>query len=135
MPRDGHDCLPGLTCLARQHKYIWHSLELYNEARMPRTPSIIDAVTITMRLPGADARWIAHQGKTVGNTALFLRRLVDDARNLYGLPEPIREALQAEAKKLGKDQRDYVVYLLTRRYEDLLREKFRMEAAASKPGR
>ncbi len=92
---------------------------------MPRTPSIIDAVTLTVRLPSSDARWLTHQGKEVGNTALLLRRLVDDARTFYGMPEPIREVLAMDAKRKGTHQREYIIELLTHRYAELLQEKFR----------
>jgi hypothetical protein len=95
---------------------------------MPRTASIIDAVTFTVRLPSADAAWIAREGKAIGNTAIAVRRMVDDARNFYGMPEPIREVLAEDAKKRGKTQRDYVIELLTKRYEELLHAKFKAES-------
>ncbi len=91
---------------------------------MPRTPSIIDAVTFTVRLPSAHAKWLMRQGKDMGNAALFVRQLVSDAMDFFGMPGPIREALEADAKRMGKSQREYVIDCLTRRYEELLKEKF-----------
>ncbi len=98
---------------------------------MPRTASIIDAVTLTVRIPSSDASWISKEGKVAGNTALFLRQLVTDARTFYGMPEPIREVLAADAKSAGKNQRDYVIELLTKRYEELLRVRIRSEGSTS----
>jgi hypothetical protein len=92
---------------------------------MGRTPSIIDGVVFTVRLPSSDANWLAREGKAVGNTAIAVRRMVDDARNFYGMPEPFRETLAEDAKKRGKTQREYIVELLARRCEELMREKIK----------
>ena len=95
---------------------------------MPMTPSIKDGITIGVRVPGTLAKWIAVEGKALGNSSHFLRRLVEDAKDFYGLPLSIKNVLEADAERLGLSQRDYVLHLLSEKYEALLKEKFVAEA-------
>ena len=83
---------------------------------MANTPSILDAVMVAVRLPGADVGWIKAQAKPLGgNFSLVVRQLITDARSFYGLPDPLRDSLLVEAERLGKTPRDYIVHVLAER--------------------
>lgn len=54
-----------------------------------------------------------------------VRALLDDLFTLYGLPRPIRAALEEDMRALGmsaESPREYLVWLLHQRYVDLTRE-------------
>ena len=90
---------------------------------MPKTTSE-DLLSLSVRIPPAIAKQVEgiaeRQGLSVNR---IMRRMVEDALNLMGLPGPIAETLHKDIRALGldaEDPRDYYVYLLTCRYRDLL---------------
>jgi hypothetical protein len=63
----------------------------------------------------------ASQAEAKGEPVTDLvRGIVDDFRTLFGLPGLIVDALDADAKALGLDRRQYLMHLVARRYEDSL---------------
>ena len=90
---------------------------------MPKTTSE-DLLSLSVRIPPAIAGRVeeiaVRQGLSVNR---IMRRMVEDALNLMGLPGPIAETLQKDIQALGmdaEDPRDYYIYLLTCRYRDIL---------------
>lgn len=94
---------------------------------MAKSPSLIEMFALTVRLPVRDQGWIAQQSKEDGTANNVIRQLVEDTRSFYGLPDNIREKLDADAERLGKTRRDYMIHLLSLRYEQLLKDEVRGE--------
>ena len=90
---------------------------------MAKTPSQIDMFALTVRLPVRDQGWITQQSKVDGTGNNVIRQLVEDGRTFYGLPDNIREKLEADAARLGKTRREYIIQLLSLRYEQLFKEE------------
>ena len=100
---------------------------------MANSPSILDAIQISARIPSAEVKHLKEAAKPLGgNLALIIRQLIEDSHTFYGLPDAIREELEADAKRSGKDQRRYVIDLLTRRYAEIIRDG---AASSNAPGR
>lgn len=91
---------------------------------MGKSSSGLSAVPFTIRLSVVDGGWVTMRAKEKETTVNeIFRQLVEDARTLYGFPEPLRDKLAADAKRLGKAlDRDYLLYLLGKRYEELVHE-------------
>jgi hypothetical protein len=90
---------------------------------MAKTPSHIEMFALTVRLPVRDQGWITQQSKEDGTANNVIRQLVEDARTFYSLPDNIRQKLDSDAARLGKTRREYVIHLLSLRYEQLLKEE------------
>lgn len=88
---------------------------------MPKTPSLIEQIQMSVRLPVRDHGWLMSEAKEYGTIVDALRKLVEDGRTFYGLPDNMRDLLDDEAKRLGKTRRDYIVHLLGLRCEELMR--------------
>ena len=99
---------------------------------MPKTPSIIDAIQVTAKLPSTDAKWLYEQGKAGGGAAFVMRQLVANARGMFGLPDPMRKLLEEEAAGLGKSFTQYIVHILALRYEELLSRRLQEEKSQKK---
>lgn len=99
---------------------------------MPKTPSQIEMFALTVRLPVRDQGWITQQSKEDGTANNVIRQLVEDARTFYGLPDVLREQLEAEAGRLGKTRRDYVIHLLSLRAAELLKQSALAPAGSTK---
>jgi len=99
---------------------------------MAKTPSQIEMFALTVRLPVRDQGWVTQQSKVDGTTNNVIRQLVEDARTFYGLPDNIREKLDADAAKLRKTRREYVIHLLSLRYEHMLKEELQKSPSKAK---
>lgn len=103
---------------------------------MANSPSILDAIQISARIPSAEVKHLKEAAKPLGgNVALVIRQLIEDSHTFYGLPDAIREELEADAEKAGKDQRRYVIDLLTRRYAEIIRDGAQAPSASGRPRR
>jgi hypothetical protein len=71
----------------------------------------------TIRLPPECGSWMYDLAEK-GDKSLteLVIGFVDDARTWWGLSEAVGNELRADAKALGLEQRDYVLYLLTNRF-------------------
>lgn len=87
---------------------------------MPKTPYKIEMAAFSIRLPVQLSGWLLGEAKRTGNVNQAIREVLEDARSYYGLPEVLTEPLDAEAKRLGKSRRDYVVHLLSQHAAQLL---------------
>lgn len=95
---------------------------------MGRTPSVAGGLHgLSVRLETAQLAWIAKETKKALTTNGLIRQLIDDAMNLFGLPEPVIEVLREDAKSKGinlssfPEWRQYVIRLLMLRYDALVR--------------
>jgi hypothetical protein len=90
---------------------------------MPKTTGSIEKIQSSVRLTTVDHAWVNVRAKELGTYNEVIVQLVSDARTFYSLPDNIRQKLENDAKAMGKSLRDYVVFLLGKRYEELLREE------------
>lgn len=102
---------------------------------MPRTKSATaDSFVTTVRMSARDGAffnaWASAHGTTLAGV---LRQFAADYRDWFGVPDNLRDALEADAKAMGKDIRDYMVFLLGRRYDEL-REQREEPKRRGKPG-
>jgi hypothetical protein len=75
----------------------------------------------SVRITTAQAGWAQHRATKLGTSFnTVIRELIEDAKSFYGLPEVLREQLEAEAKDLHKEPREYVLHLLTLHAVELL---------------
>ncbi len=90
---------------------------------MAKTPSQIEMFATSLRIPVPDADWArAERGQVTGSFNSSICEAVADARTLFQLPSIIREELERDMEAFGKEwTRDYVIHLLTLRYQALIR--------------
>ena len=50
----------------------------------------------------------------------FIVRLASDVREWFGLPKTMVHAFESDREALGLSQREYLMHLLTRRYEQIV---------------
>jgi hypothetical protein len=91
----------------------------------PRTPSIEDAQSFSVRLPAALVIWVDEMAQAHKiSRAEIVRRLCEDAATWYGLPANIAEVLRQDCRAQGFDDklsRDYILNLLGERYSAIAR--------------
>ena len=91
-----------------------------------------ERAVLSVRFPIPTHRWMTEQADSQGiSTNDFVVRTVEDLRSAFGLPPTMSEALEEDRKALHLGQRDYVMHLLTRRYEQLLTNKPGFDARKS----
>jgi predicted DNA-binding protein len=88
---------------------------------MPKTPFKLETIAYSLRLPVTWAAWVTAQAQRTGNANQALREIIEDAKTFYGLPDVLTEQLDAEAAKLGKSRREYIIHLLSLRAAELLK--------------
>lgn len=100
---------------------------------MPKKPSSgLRSVASTVRFTVVEHQWLMRYIEShpeTGNLNQVLRVLVSDARTWFGLPDMIRSRLEADAKAHGQDMREYVIDVLVRRFEVLVRESVVQEGS------
>lgn len=105
---------------------------------MPKAPSSnLEQIATTIRLSVIEHQRVMRFLDThpeMGNINQVIRLFVSDILGWFGLPDDLRERLEADAKALNKDLRGYVIHLLTRRYQELLRADIAEESAPTKKG-
>ena len=88
---------------------------------MPTKLSDLTTLPVSAKLPPDQVDWLHQQARTSESMTHVLRRLVDDARLLFGIPILMRDRLLADMEQEGiQDERSYVIHLLMLRYNDLL---------------
>src|SRR4051812_2861335 len=88
---------------------------------MPKSHASVETVQLTFRVPVDVESWLKKQAEQNQESLTdVMRRFIDDFRTLYGLPEIIVEKLEADAKALGRNRRQYLMQLLALRYEQVL---------------
>ena len=91
---------------------------------MPSTPYPTEKIKNTVALGVEDNSWVNERAKRLGSFSEVIRELVSDARTFLGMPaNAARTRLETEAKRLKLDHRDYLVWLLGRRADELLKEE------------
>ncbi len=89
---------------------------------MARTPTLMEMLNTSLRIPLVDAEWAKERGAVTGSINASICEAVADARTLFQLPDIIREKLEEDMEAFGKEWfRDYVIHLLTLRYQALIR--------------
>lgn len=75
-------------------------------------------VTFTIRLPPGAGKWLFdHAENSESALTDVVVRFIDDARTWWDSAPEVADALARDASELGLSQRDYVHYLLERRFE------------------
>jgi hypothetical protein len=75
-------------------------------------------VTFTIRLGPTSGKWLFDRSEEVGQSLTDLVvGFIIDARTWWDVAAEVAAALRDDAKQLDLSQRDYVHYLLERRYE------------------
>lgn len=99
-----------------------------------RTQLKADELGTSVRLPVIEAGYVRSLGPSAN---LSLVQLVQDRRTFYGLPAPLQDDLRADAKRLGFSDREYLIYLLTLRHNEVVRGEAPVAAlpSASDSGR
>jgi len=104
---------------------------------MGRTPSVAGGLAgLSIRLEQSQLAWISKEIKKTLTTNGLIRQLIDDAMTLFGLPAPVLEILQEDAKSKGisldsyQDCRDYLIRLLMLRYDSLVRGDNKMSGSS-----
>jgi hypothetical protein len=88
---------------------------------VPTKLSDLTTLPVSAKLPPDQVDWLHQQARTSESMTHVLRRLVDDARLLFGIPILMRDRLLADMEQEGiQDERSYVIHLLMLRYNDLL---------------
>src|SRR5512140_3826357 len=75
---------------------------------------------ISFRLPPKTVAWLKREGAARGwsmNETVY--RLVEDVQGWFGFPPTITDQFEADRESLGLDWRQYLMHLLTRRYEEV----------------
>src|SRR5258707_7146964 len=87
---------------------------------MPKTFTS-DMQGLSVRFPIEVMAWFKHHAEAKGEPVTeFLRRIVDDFRTLFGLPRSMVESLEADAAAMKMDRREYLMHLITLRYQQIL---------------
>ena len=96
---------------------------------MPRTVSDEGPmkVQVTMSVSRNAAAELRKRGEEIGSQNEAARQILDDYFNWYGLPITVVELLSQEAKARKLSQRDYVVFALMSRYDELRPQQQRKE--------
>lgn len=91
----------------------------------PSTQEIEDSSikhVLSFRLPPSTVRWLKAEAERRGwSMSATVYRIVEDLENWFGFPPTITDQLAADRKALGLDWRDYLMHLMTRRFEDVRR--------------
>jgi hypothetical protein len=64
--------------------------------------------------------WLRGPGGHSQGFAAAVRQAVEDQRTMYGLPPVMVESMNAEAKRLGLDRRQYIQHILNLHAHELL---------------
>ncbi len=81
----------------------------------------------SVRMDGRQVAWVAKEAKQIGNANEVMRLLVSDAMSVLGLPPPVLEALEADAKSKGirfdslQGRREYLMRVLMLRYDAIVK--------------
>ena len=99
------------------------------------TNDTVERTVYSARFPRSLYRWMRDEVEGT-NSSLneFLAQLAEDVRDFYGLPAVMRAALTADQKALRLSHREYMMHLLTRRYEQLLNRQAGFDADPKAPG-
>jgi hypothetical protein len=93
-----------------------------------------ERAAMSARFPVSVHRWMSEQADAEGiPTNDYLVRAIEDLRSCFGLPRAMADRLDEDRKALGLGPREYVLHLLTRRYEQLLTNKPGFDRKQSKP--
>ncbi len=77
-------------------------------------------VVKTFRLERSLIEWLARTAQSRGCTlTAVVEGLLEDARRMYDLPQPVVEQLEADAAVLGLDHRRYAQHVFFQRFEEL----------------
>jgi hypothetical protein len=88
----------------------------------------------TARFPGQLYEWLREQVADSDQSLNdFIVGLAADLRDWFGLPKVMADSLEADRLALGLPRREYLMHLLTRRYEQLLSNKPGFDGAAVHP--
>lgn len=86
-----------------------------------RTNDTAERTVYTARFPVGLYGWMRKQVEgTDSSLNDFIVQLAADLRDYYGLPAVMAATLRADQNALGLGGREYIMHLLTRRYERLL---------------
>lgn len=103
---------------------------------MTKTPLEVDSFAQSIRFTMDQANFLTQRAKTLGKGfAYAVREAVEDERTLYQLPKLMVERLDADAKALGLDRREYVKYLLNVRYEGIVKGEITIPSEKEKRSR
>jgi hypothetical protein len=87
---------------------------------MPKTFSS-ETISLSVRFPTKLMAWAKAGAEKNGESINeFVRRGLDDMRCLFGLPQVMVDAMDADAKALGLDRREYLMHLVAVRYQEVL---------------
>lgn len=88
---------------------------------MPKSTGSVERIQTSVRLSISDSGWVVQRAQELGTFNHVIQQLVEDDRTFYGLPDVLREPLDAEAEALGKNRREYVIHILSLHAAELLR--------------
>src|SRR5947209_7443749 len=89
---------------------------------------------MSVRLPVPLLAWVKSQAEETGiSISDQVRGYVEDARYLFGLPRLIVDTLEADMKALGMSTREYLMHLVTLRYDEVKARGPGFEKAKQKP--
>jgi hypothetical protein len=96
---------------------------------MPRTVSDEGPmkVQVTVSVSRTAAAELRKRGEEIGSQNEAARQLLDDYFNWYQLPVTVVELLSNDAKAKKLSQRDYIVFALMSRYDELRQRQQRKE--------
>jgi hypothetical protein len=120
--------MEGAQCLGDSD---WNSIEggyvidpsfrLVHKSTMPKHASP-EKQGMSITMPLELMAWVKRQAEDQAESInQVIRRFIEDHRNLFGLPEMMADLLNADAKALGLNRREYLMHLLAVRYRDLLK--------------
>lgn len=103
---------------------------------MPKTFTT-ETQGFSVRLPVETLNWLKDIAEENGEpTNDVIRRLVDDYRSLYGLPQTFTHQLDADMKANGlKDRREYIMHLLAARLKEILSKGPGFDKEGGKPSK
>src|SRR5687767_7291433 len=88
---------------------------------MPKTSGEVKMFPQTIPFRLEHATWLKDEAKETGSVNEAVRRCVEDARTLFGLPTLMVDRLEADARARSMDRRAYMKHLLALRYETLIK--------------
>ncbi|MFN0064065.1 MAG: hypothetical protein ACKVPX_16275 [Myxococcaceae bacterium] len=89
---------------------------------MTKTPAEVESFAQSIRFTMDQANYLNQRAKVLGKGfAWAVRESIEDARTFYQFPKLMVERLDADAKTLGLDRREYIRYLLNLRYEGIVK--------------
>ena len=90
---------------------------------MPANDSV-ERTVYTARFPNSLYNWMRDEVRGTDQSLNdFIVQLATDFRDCHGLPAVMVESLTADRKALGLGRREYILHLLTRRYEQLMKNE------------